>query len=112
MNYEKQTTPDRNVRLSRRGRAALVATGAVLVAGIGMGVEAAGDNGSETIPTHSYVVVPGDTLWNIAKDDVDGGASHTGEIVQKIEDDPANKQALENGQIDPGEVLQVPDSAK
>jgi len=110
---QKSNTPElsRRQKLLRRFVPAvtLVAAGSIF-AGAKAAETVHHDNAG--VPSHSYTVESGDTPWEIAKTQTEHGASHTGEVVSEIKSDPRNEQAFKNGQLDPGEVIEVPDSVK
>lgn len=56
-----------------------------------------------------HVVQPGDTVDEIVNVHVEGGASHTGAVRHEVLHDPDNADVFENGQLDPGEELEIPE---
>jgi len=115
MNFEKtKKTPD--IRLTQRGkrvRNALVAT--VAVAGVGAGVAANNHNATHFDGTNRVKLTNGDTVSDIAKYDVEGGASHVGDVVNEIvrrNPDVFQDGSAYVGSEDLGETIEVPGSSK
>lgn len=64
---------------------------------------------AESHGTQRIEVNPGDTLHDLIKDNVEGGANHVGQVATEAKQDPDNAQVFENDQLDPGEVLELPE---
>lgn len=112
MSFEKQ----KNYQLTERGeklkKASKIAVkyigGTALTLAVTVGaVEAF--SGPETHGSQTVTIEPGDTLDRLINEHVDGGASHTGAVRAEVLDDEDNSDVFENGQLDPGEVLELPD---
>ena len=69
-------------------------------------------SGPEMTGKQIVQVEPGDTVDNLVNEYVDGGASHTGAVRTEVTNDPANADVFENGQLDPGEELELPKKAQ
>lgn len=50
----------------------------------------------------------GDTLHGLIKEHVENGANHVGAVTQEVKADPDNADVFENGQLDPGEQVELP----
>jgi len=92
-------------RLTRRGRLVLLALAvtvvlAAMVAIAGGSVATSTEGGD--VPTETVLVAPGDTLWEIASDAVDGGDVRG--MMTRIE----QLNGLVDGQVDAGERIFVP----
>lgn len=93
------------VRLTRRGRFAvlLVALAAVLVIGIALGsVSFASERPGTPEPTRVVMVGTGETLWGIATEIADGGDVRA--MVDRIE----RLNALDSALVTAGQRLRVP----
>lgn len=66
----------------------------------------------EMTGNQTVTVNPGDTLDDLINEHVDGGASHTGEVRVEVKNDPDNADVFENGQLDPGEELELPEKVQ
>jgi hypothetical protein len=92
------------VRLTRRGRLAVL--GVSLVAMFGGGLLASttsvASDSSEGFPTRVVMVAPGDTLWEIADDAA--GAGSTADMVSTIQ----GLNDLSGGGVQAGQRLVVP----
>lgn len=93
------------VRLTRRGRIvvfmlALLVLMALALAGASLS-GAAGESGAG-VPTHTIVVAPGDTLWDLASDAAGGGSVR--EMEQRIKD----LNGLDSGVLIAGQRLRIP----
>lgn len=102
------TAPRRRsgVRLTRRGRIvvfvlALLVLMALALAGASLS-GAAGEAGAG-VPTHTIVVAPGDTLWDLASDAADGGSVRA--MEQRIKD----LNGLDSGVLIAGQRLRIPE---
>jgi len=98
--------PRSTVRLTRRGRVVVFVVGLVALLGIGLlvsnGAGAALHAGTPE-PTHTIVVAPGDTLWDLASeaaggDDVRSMIAHIEEI-----------NGLAGANLSAGQTLRIPD---
>lgn len=85
----------------------LAVGGAVLAGGGHQVVDAM--NGPEFSGNKTVTIEPGDRLDNIINEEVDGGASHTGDVRAEVKSDPDNQDVFENGLLDPGEELEIPE---
>ena len=85
--------------------------GAALTIAVGVGLHHAA-SGPEMTGHQTVSVNPGDTVDGLIKARVEGGASHTGAVRTEVIDDPANADVFENGQLDPGEELELPEKAQ
>jgi len=97
--------PTPTYRLTRRGRFVLLALAlltvmAAMVAIAGGSVATTTEGGD--VPTETVLVTPGDTLWEIASEAVDGGDVRA--MMTRIE----QLNGLEDGQVDAGERIFVP----
>jgi len=94
------------VRLTRRGRV-VVFTVALLVllslALLGAGFSGATGQRGDEAPTHTVVVAPGDTLWDLAATAAHGGSIRDTE--QQIKD----LNGLDSGMLIAGQRLRIPD---
>ncbi|MEP9381840.1 LysM peptidoglycan-binding domain-containing protein [Nocardioides sp. KR10-350] len=94
-----------SVRLTRRGRVVvfLVALGLLLAAGfLGAGLSGAAQEKGNAVPTHTVVVEPGDTLWDLASDAADGGS------VRDMEQQIKDLNGLDSGMLAAGQSLRIP----
>lgn len=105
--YETEKSP---IRLTRRGKLAAWATGIALAATAGYGVSE--HQSAEMHGSQSITVEPGDVLDNLINTHVEHGASYTGEVRTETLNDPDNADVFENGQLDPGEVVELPKSVQ
>ena len=116
INISQENSPEARISVSREQRKTF-GRRALEVVGIGAATAALAFIGNEVIaagePTmhgeQTHTVAPGDTVDGIIKSDVEGGASHTGAVRAEVMDDPDNADVFENGQLDPGEELVIPD---
>ena len=105
MSKEKEKAPIRLTERARNGLG-LLAAGSVLAGGGYMALE----HNEPEMHGHKIVVVDrGDTVDEIINVHVEGGASHTGAVRAEVMSDPDNADVFENGQLDPGEELEVPE---
>lgn len=110
MNTEKTNSVEEEpspARLTRRGKivAGIAGVGLTLAGGV-MTYEA---NNSPHMSGEQVVTVePGDRLDSLIKADVEGGASHTGDVRAEVIGNPANAKTLENNLLDLGEKLVLP----
>ncbi len=104
MSIEKQKDP---IRLTTRAKRLIggVATGSILVAGVGLANELEPEMHGNKI----VVVSPGDTVDQIINVNVIHGASHTGDVREHVRSNPDNADVFENGHLDPGEELEIPE---
>lgn len=96
------------VRLTRRGRIVVFVVGLVALLALGLlvstGAGAALRAGTPE-PTHTVVVAPGDTLWDIASSVADGGDVRS--MIRHIED----INGLPGATLSVGQSLRVPGAA-
>lgn len=107
---------NKNSQLTERGERLKKAS---IKAGKGLGVLAiaagagfgAGqlDDSPEMHGKQVIVVDTGDTVDEIINVHVEGGASHTGAVRTEVLGDPDNADVFENGLLDPGEELEIPE---
>lgn len=94
------------VRLTRRGRVVVLGLTLLvllLVGLVGAGLSGASERPGRAVPTHSIVVAPGDTLWDLAT-----AAAHGGSILdmeQRIKD----LNGLDSAVLISGQHLRIPD---
>ncbi len=108
---DKRLTKKPETRLTLRGKAVLALGGLAAVVGLGAGLQEALDtdfHGEKTVTINK-----GDTVSDIAKNDVDGGASHTADTVNKIV--AMNPDVFQDGKAnlgseDLGKDITVPES--
>jgi hypothetical protein len=104
------------IRLTRRGKIASGVLAIVAGAGAIFGVVKAYEaTGPEVSGEQYHLVEPGDTTWDIAKREVEGGASRTESVVNKIVDN--NPAVYENGNAalgpeDVGASIVIPKEVK
>lgn len=95
------------LRLTRRGRAVVFVAAVLAAVAIGLFV-AAGSAATETpaavAPTEVVTVAPGETLWGIASDLVDGTETSVRQMMIEIE----RLNALETPVLQAGQRLRVP----
>lgn len=116
MKIETQTDYSENyrvpVRYTRRGKAVLGLLGAGLaVGGVGTIVEA--NNGPDFQGEHQITIKQGDTVTDLALDNVEGAEDHIKATVNKIV--KMNPQVFEDGKAyvdgtDIGKTAETPDS--
>ncbi len=96
------------VRLTRRGRAAVLLAGLViaLVVGVVLGARSvATEHPGTPEPTHIVMVGSGETLWDIAGDAaLATGSDDIRAMVKRIE----RMNALDSGMVQAGQRLRVP----
>src|SRR5690242_6976895 len=96
------------VRLTRRGRAAVLLVGLVvaLVVGVFLGAGSVATDQPGTPPPSRIVMVgSGDTLWDIAADAaVATGSDDVRAMVKRIE----RMNALESGMVQAGQRIRIP----
>lgn len=83
------------------GVAAAAVFGAASV-GIAKMAEAPDPEGEQIV-----TVKPGDTVDGLNKEYVDGGANYTGLLREQVKNNPDNADVFENGQLDPGEEVEL-----
>ena len=121
-NESKTRKPNKALRAGAAGIALGLAVGAgglvaVDAANGGHGASSVSENIKDNLSPVSdkknlYTVMPGDTLWDIAKEEVEGSDKvATDKIVESIVNDPANIEVLKND-LHPGEQIFVPESTK
>lgn len=94
------------VRLTRRGRVVVFLAGLAALLGLGLGIAngaGAALHSGRPETTHTVVVGPGDTLWELAS-----GAAHGGDVramIAHIED----LNGLAGVSLSAGQSLRVPD---
>lgn len=66
-------------------------------------------NGPEFSGSKKVTVQQGDRLDSLINEEVEGGASYTGATRAEVKNDPDNADVFENGQLDPGEELELPE---
>lgn len=100
---------ERGEKLKKASKIAVTYVGgAALTLAVTVGAAHAMD-GPETRGRQTVTVEPGDTVDDLVNEHVDGGASHTGAVRTEVLHDPDNADVFENGQLDPGETLELPD---
>lgn len=104
MSIEKQKAPITLTTRAKRGIGLLAAGSALVGGGYLMHEQQPEFHGTKII-----VVDKGDTVDEIVNVHVDGGASHTGAVRTEVMNDPDNADVFENGQLDIGEELEVPE---
>lgn len=101
--YDAGRRPGR-VRLTRRGRLAVLLLGLALTLGVGLwwasGSVATDDRG--VVQVEVVTVAPGETLWDIASDAAAGGDVR--EMMQRIEE----LNTLESPMLFAGQELRIP----
>lgn len=99
-----RTTPG-SLRLTRRGRLAVLVLGLLLVALVGVvlaGVSAATSESGTAPATEVITVGTGDTLWDIAAERAEAG--DTREVIERIQ----QLNSLDGGLVVTGQRLVVP----
>jgi nucleoid-associated protein YgaU len=97
--------PRSTVRLTRRGRVVVFAAGLVALLGVGVLVSAgAGATLHPGTPesTHTVVVTPGDTLWDLAAEAAGGGDTRA--MITHIEE----LNGLAGASLSAGQTLRIP----
>lgn len=103
---ERPTRRSSSVRLTRRGRIVVFAAGLVALLALGLLISngaGAASHAGKAEPTHSVVVAPGDTLWDLAS-----GAAHGGDVramITHIEE----INGLSGVSLSAGQTLRIPD---
>ena len=93
------------VRLTRRGRVVVFVVGLVALLALGLLVSTgagASLHAGTPEPTHTVVVAPGDTLWDIASAAAEGGDVRT--MIRHIED----INGLPDASLSVGQSIRVP----
>lgn len=92
------------MRLTGRGRAAVVILALLVLATVGLlGASISGAAQRDgSVPTHTVVVHPGDTLWDLAS-----AAAHGGSILD-MEQHIKDLNGLDSGMLVTGQTLRVP----
>lgn len=94
------------VRLTRRGRVVVFVAGLIVLLGLGLliaGGAGAALHGGTPEQTHSVVVAPGDTLWDLASEAADGGDVRA--MIAHIE----QINGLSGVSLSAGQTLRIPD---
>lgn len=111
MSIENKNTYSSTENLKKRKQIAVkYLGGAATVLAIGAGLNHL-SSGPEMTGHQTVTVEPGDTVDNLVNKYVDGGASHTGVVRTEVLTDPDNADVFENGHLDPGEELELPEKA-
>lgn len=85
--------------------------GAATIIALGTGLNHLA-SGPEMSGNQTIRIEPGDTVDNLVNEHVEGGASHTGAVRTEVINSPANTDVFENGQLDPGEELELPEKVQ
>lgn len=95
----------RGLRLTRRGRAVVVAIALALGGGLVLSAQGAvADAPAAAVPVSARTVVAGDTLWSIA-----GSVAHPGEDRRDVVDELVRLNGLEGVSLQVGQVVLVPE---
>jgi hypothetical protein len=84
----------------------VAAAGGVLALGI---VEADKATQPRMTGEQTITVNTGDTVHGLINENVENGGSHVGDVTEVVRDNPDNADVFENGQLDPGEQLELPE---
>lgn len=109
MSIENKNNKEPLVWSTRAKRLAAGTALAVAGGGVAGAAYLASEQGPEMHGHKIVVVDKGDTVDQIVNVHVEGGASHTGAVRAEVLNDPDNADVFENGQLDPGEELEVPE---
>lgn len=109
MSIENKKGYEKDWQFTKRGKVVGAIAG---LAATAAGVTAYANAERPDFEGHQIVVVDkGDTVDGIIKVHVEHGASYTGTVRSEVMNDPDNADVFENGQLDPGEELEVPEKA-
>ena len=96
-------------RWTRRGKIVKTLAGVALAVATIAGFSSL-DSAPKTEGKQIAVVQEGDGLQEIINVNVENGASFTGDVEVVVRNNPNNADVFENGQLDPGEKIELPES--